>query len=149
MKLKSTIQKSFEKKSLQNGEVEISFQKPSPFMFFSMFAGIFIIGAIFANSYQFGWLGWFVVPGYIFGCYSYLKSRKEKIFVIPRVGIKFGKDQLPFNEMNKIGVKFQNNFARVYAVSNGTEVNLTSWVQEELANALQKEIMTTSEITWG
>lgn len=148
--MKSTVQKSYEKNTLPNGEIEISFKKyPTPINVIILIGGCFILGAFFANSRSLGLLGWVVVPAYFIAYRMYLGSRVDKIFVTPNIGIRFNKDQLPFAELNTIGVNGGQDSAIIYAVSNGTEVNITRMLPRSLAEAIQGEIMQLSGKKWS
>lgn len=160
--MESTINQSYAKTNLENGEVAITYNYITFTNIIVWVAGAFIIGAISANTHYlllFGFieltsgfftlLGFVGVPAWIVGYWIYIKYQREHIFVVPNVGLRLGNNQLPFNQMDSIGVVQINNGGYVYADSQGTRVKLTKTIKKPIANAIDHEIRKLSGCRWS
>ena len=145
--MESTINKSYAKTKLANGEVSIAYNYIALSNIIILVFGAFIIAAISANIYP--PLMFLSVPAWIAGYWVYIKSQRECIFIVPNVGLKFGKDQLPFNQISSIGVYQLNNSGYVYAESQGTRVKVTKKIKAATANAIDFEIRQLSGCKWS
>ena len=94
---------------------------------------------------------WFV----FYSVFKNLNTKNTSLQVKPSEGIVFEGKQLPFRDIQSIGVTHQttaNNLdgnAQVYAVTHGTNVSLTGWLPLALADAIAGEIKGASGIQWN
>ena len=90
----------------------------------------------------------------IYFVFKSLNSKNTDILVKPSEGLIFEGKQLPFKDIQTIGVSHQtthNNLdgnAQVYAASHGSNINLTGWMPLALAEAVANEIKKSSGMSW-
>ena len=90
----------------------------------------------------------------IYFVFQRLDSKNTDILVKPSEGLIFEGKQLPFTDIQTIGVSHQttrNNLdgnAQVYAASHGSNINLTGWMPLALAEAVASEIKNSSGVAW-
>ena len=113
---------------------------------------------IFPNNMGGFLFTWSVLAfGSWFACYFLFKKSQAKnvdILVKPSEGLMFEGQQLPFKDIQTVGVSHQtthNNLdgnAQVYAASHGSNINLTGWMPLALAEAVASEIKQSSGMGW-
>jgi uncharacterized membrane protein YjgN (DUF898 family) len=148
--LKSTINKSYEKNALPNGDVEISYKYNSVAKNFAVLIGCFFaLMPMMSEDIVVIALDFLLIASFIF---MYIKSwrfTEKSIIVVPNVGLKFNSQQIPLSEINSIGCNGNSEVGYVYATSNGTKIDITPRLHRSLAEAIKKEIMQLSGAIWS
>lgn len=148
--MKSTINKSYEKNALPNGDVEISYKYNSAAKNFAVLIGCFFaLLPLMSENIVVIALDLLFIPSFIFMYIKFWRFTEKSIIVVPNVGLKFNSQQIPLNEINSIGCNGGSEEAYVYATSNGTKIDITPRLRRSLAEAIQKEIMQLSGATWS
>lgn len=160
--MKSTIKQSYAKTNLANGDVALTYRYITLTNIMVWILGAFLIGAISANTRYyllfdtieltnifFSLLGFVGVPVWIAGYYIYIKLQREHIFVTPNVGVRFGRNTLPFKDISTIGVYQRGNGGYVFADTQGTRVKISKMIEKATANSLDYEIRQLSGCSWS
>ena len=93
---------------------------------------------------------WFV----LFLIFNSLMTKKTNLLIKPNEGVIFDGKQLPFADIQMIGVNHQTTNsnlkgdAQVFATSHGNNINITGWLPLALADAIADEIKGASGIQW-
>ncbi|WP_313236801.1 hypothetical protein [Delftia acidovorans] len=77
-----------------------------------------------------------------------IQNITEKITVKPREGVIFSGNQLPFADVQKLGI-MKGSSAYVLAVSHGEQIKMSGYVGESLAEAIADEIKAASGKEWS
>ena len=94
---------------------------------------------------------WFV----LFLIFKSLMTKKTNLLIKPNEGVIFDGKQLPFADIQKIGVNHQttnsnlNGDAQVFATSHGNNINITGWLPLALAEGIAEEIKGASGMQWS
>lgn len=160
--MESTINKSYAKTTLVNGDVAITYNYITLANIIIWIAGAFVIGAVAANTHYillFGFIeftsgfftliGFVGVPAWIAGYWIYIKYQREQLFITPGIGLKFGRNNLPFDQIESIGVFQHEKGGYVYADAQGTRVKVTKMLKVATANAIDFEIRKLSGCRWS
>lgn len=168
--MENTFGKAYEKKTNDDGTIELKFDVQRFGMHTSGFKRLIFTVPFWITScavtYPFiptnrvrgggtevDYLYW-LIASFIVCLLLVLKFRgaKDVITIKPGEGIKFLGNSLPYKDMGVIGVMTQTSGAKssayVYAETNGIQAQITRHVTPELAKAVQKEIQSCSNVEW-
>lgn len=168
--MENTFQKAYEKKSNDDGTIELKFKTSRvgvntsglkwqlisvPFWLTSCAVTYPFIptNRVRGGGTEVDYLYWIIASG-ILAILLLVKFRdtKDIITIKPGEGIKFLGNSLPYKDMGIIGVMTHTSGAKstsyVYAETNGTQAQITRYVTPELAKAVQKEIQSYSNVEW-
>jgi hypothetical protein len=94
---------------------------------------------------------WFI----IYLIFKSLTTKKTSLVIKPNEGVIFDGNQLPFADIQKIGINHQttnsnlDGNAQVFASSHGNNINITGWLPLALAEAVADEIKKSSGVSWA
>lgn len=74
----------------------------------------------------------------------FIKTRRAAIIVHPEKGVELSGRTLPFKDIDRIGITTKSNskksWAYIFAESGGKEIQITKWMDEAQARAINGEI---------
>lgn len=175
--MESSFKKGYDKTVNADGSVNISLTGKNrgaaqtsgyPVMYIMVFFICIFLGFKILDFFPKGWdrnvsggalvFIWFAVSsGLWFVFYLGFKnmtSKKTNIVIKPSEGIIFNGKQLPFSDIQTIGVAHQTTTsnvdgnAQVYANSDGTNIEITGWLPLALAEAVAGDIKKSSGMNW-
>lgn len=78
----------------------------------------------------------------------FIKTRRAVITVHPEKGVEFSGHTLPFKDIDRLGITTKSNskksWAYIFAESGGKEIQITKWMDEAQARAINSEITSLS-----
>lgn len=172
--MESSFKKAFERTQNPDGSIELSAKSKRLGFFPTLlviamvplsFAPAFIVfmlitaaSADFSREMQKNVIGGFVILGsaivtFVFG-YRAISNKRSSITIRPKEGLLFEGNQLPFKDIQSIGVLGITNAqgaegAYVTATSHGNEIRMIGSLPRAVANAMAEQIRTDSGLSWG
>jgi len=161
--LKSSFKKDYEKQVHPDGSVELIFRSRRigrlssgasvALIMFVWLAIYFTMMAYFGIDNAF--IVFVIAAIILFSMIAFAFRTKSTIMVKPRVGLIFDGKQLPFSDIESIGIESSGAFlapkgiGRVYARSYGKEISLTAYMALPRAQSIRSEIFAASGIKWN
>jgi len=162
--MESSFKKEYEKQTLQDGSVELTFvaKRNSPrgagwmiilsvalfFCAWGVTAAIFMTKTDDPQVILSGIIGFAFM--WVFMTLSV--DKKSKVVIRPNEGLIFDEKRLPFSDISVIGLMDVDGpgkyTAYVYANAHGNEIKITSYMAPAKAKAIRQEIFNASGMTW-